>query len=398
MNSNGKTRLCHVVTSPLDRFGVGKRVRQEAAISCEAGFAVDMIRGSNSNPDMMVKELLPNVEYFHIPQLTKYIYPHKDLLTVFTLYRLFKQRRYKVVHTHLAKAGVLGRLAAGLAKVPVIIHSVYGPSFPAVLSCQKRCLFLALEKFAGRYTTHYIFTANHMQETFESHGIGPMANKLIIKPGVDLTHFANVRSLAPQERVNLRRNFNFNPDDLIVGYVSRIVPSKGHAYAIRALKQLSQRYPRLKLCFVGGALWPEEHRQLAFLKDLVRELGIEEKVLFVGHQSNTIPYYQIFDVFIFPSLFEAIGMVVFEALLMGLPVVAFDIPAVREFFPQATLAPLGDYQGLAAALEHTLQANEPRNKVDKESVVFQFSPGRWRSELMQFYIKIIQSNNLSKVD
>lgn len=394
MENNGKPRLCHVVTTPADRFGPGKRVRREAAISHEAGFAVDLISGWGADPDVVESEPLAQVNYFRFPHLTKYIFPQKDLLALLGLYRVFRQRHYRVVHTHLAKAGVLGRIAAGLARVPVIMHSVYGPTFSSAHSWQQRCLFLTLEKLAGHYTTHYIFTANHMRASFERHGIGPNAEKTVILPGVDFSAFATTKRLGPEERVRLRQTLGMSPDDLVAGYVARIVPSKGHAFAIWALHHLTQRYPRLKLCFVGGAIWPEEQRQLVFLKDLARGLGLAEKVIFIGHQSQTIPFYQCFDVFFSPSLYEAIGMVVFEALFLGLPVVAFDIPAIREFFPQAVIAPLGDAIGLAQALAEVLDGRECRKEsgFNPENVLKKFSPDRWQTTLSDFYYNILHSD------
>jgi glycosyltransferase involved in cell wall biosynthesis len=393
MATNGKPRLCHVVTSPADRFGPLVRVRREAAITCEAGFAVDLISGWGADPQLVNAEQVAQVDYFRLPHLSKYIYPHKDFLALLSLYRLFRQRRYRVVHTHFAKAGVLGRIAAGLARVPVIMHSVYGPSFSPFHSWQHRSLFLTMEKLAGRHTTHYLFTANHMRDSFDRHGIGPRAEKAVIHPGVDFSPFAAAERLSPAERARLRRELGVNPDDLIVGYVSRIVPAKGHTLAIRALHHLSRSHPRIKLYFVGGAVWPEEQKHLAALKELIQELGLTEKVIFAGHQAQTIPFYQSFDAFVFPSLHEGIGMAVFEALFLGLPVVAFDIPSMREFFPQAVIAPYGDAAGLAQTLEKVL--NGPKtagfNQLEKDQVLQKFSTARWRAELLQYYNNIFQS-------
>ncbi|MBM4293286.1 MAG: glycosyltransferase family 4 protein [Deltaproteobacteria bacterium] len=391
-------RICHVITTPQDQFASGLRTRLQAQICQDLGFEVDVVTGWGLNDPGLVSPPLAGVVYHRLPYLTKYVSPRQDFQALIGLYRLFRKRRYQVVQTHLAKAGVLGRIAAGLARVPVVVHDVPGYGYPPTHARPLRRLYLALDRWAGHFTTHYIFYAKHLLETFEAMRIGPRASKTVIHTGVDFSSFLTAPKLSPRERDQKRAVWGLSPQELVIGYVARMVPSKGHDLAIRALRLLLDRRPQAKLFLIGGAIWPEEKKFFGELQALVQESGVSGKVIFAGHQSQVVQYYQMFDVYVSPSLFEGSPLNVTEAVLMELPVVAFNIPAISEFFSAtAIITPLGDIAGLSRGLEQAITqvmaGHKQSSPAFRKKLVETFSPARWRKNLTDFYQDLILGNH-----
>jgi glycosyltransferase involved in cell wall biosynthesis len=375
----------------------------EAEIALDLGYRVDIVTGQGPTDEQLISHGLPGVKYWRVPSLTKYIYPHRDIKALLDLYALFRRQKYQIVHTHLAKAGVLGRLAAGLAGVPIIVHDVHGPSFSPAHSWSQRSLFINLERLAGLVTTHYVFYARHLKEDFAAHGIGPKAIKEVIYPDLRLKTFLEAPPLPADHRKKLRVGWGLGPEHLVIGYVARLVPSKAHHLVIEALAHLVDRWPQARLLLVGGAIWPEEQSYLQRLQKLVKTLNLEGKVIFTGHQMEVIAFYQIFDLFVTPSLYESLGNAMLEALVMGLPVVAFDIPAVHELCPpeEVIVCPFGQIEELARGLEQVLTQLNTSSEDIRPSLAFRqdladkFSAHRWKEKLEKFYSNLTPDRSLS---
>jgi len=368
----------------------------EAEIALNLGYKVDIVTGLGPTDQKLISHGIPGVTYWRFPALTKYIYPHLDFKASLELYKLFKQNQYQVVHTHLAKAGILGRLAAGLAEVPFILHDVHGPSFSDKHNPFRRNMFINAERLAGLVTTNYIFYAAHLKESFENRGIGKKADKRVIYPDLRLQKFFESPALSGEERGRFRSRWQLTPEHIVIGYAARMVPSKGHYYAIEALFHLRNQWPQARLLLVGGAIWPEEMAYLNWLQGLVRELNLEGKVIFAGQQTQMVPFYQIFDLFVLPSLYEGTANAMLEAIVMGLPVISFDIPAVHEFGPpELIVCPFGQVEGLAQGFAQcfTQLKSSPealRPSLDfRRNLVKEFSAKRWRKKLADFYANLM---------
>jgi len=394
---NAPARLCHVITTPTDQYSSGLRTRLEAEIARDMGFEVHIVTGLGPADSRLISSGAKAVAYRRCPALTKYIYPHRDLRALWELCTLFRRERYQIVHTHLAKAGVIGRLAAGLAHVPLIVHDVHGPSFSSLHGLLRRQLFINLERLAGSVTTHYVFYTNHLRETFAAQGIGRKAEQTVVYPDLRLERFLETEPLKAGERSCLRHRWGLASGHTVVGYVARMVPSKGHHLAIEAFARLAGRWPHARLMLVGGAIWPEEQAYLRRLESQVKALRLEGKVIFTGHQLRIGPFYQIFDLFVMPSFYEGTANAMLEALVMGLPVVAFDIPAVHEFCPpQAIICPCAESDGLARGLERglTLLASTPKavlpSPLFRKALVDKFSNRSWNRAIGEFYGSLLE--------
>jgi len=255
-----------------------------------------------------------------------------------------------------------------------------------------RALYLFLERLSGYFTTHYIFYTAHLHDAFVEQGIGRQAIKKVIYPGINFMPFLRAAPLSSRKRSRLRRAWGLEPEDMVLGYMARTIPAKGHHLAIEAFRRLSPRYPRLKLFLVGGGLWSVEQKYHDYLQNLVKEMNLEGKVIFAGHQNQVIPFYQMMDLYIFPSLYEGTGNALIEAMLLGLPVVTFDHPMAREFCSEAAvLCPYLQVEGLVAGVQKIIEeeglAGRPGRiaRAARRELVERFLPHRWGEHIAEFY-------------
>jgi glycosyltransferase involved in cell wall biosynthesis len=159
--------------------------------------------------------------------------------------------------------------------------------------------------------------------------------------------------LSEQERQARKVAAGFDPQTVILGNVSRIVPWKGHEYALQVLSEIKRDFAQIKLVIVGDAKTPSEHAYKKTLIKTMMELGLEENVIFTGWQKDPASFYAIFDIYLLTSMpFEGVPGSIIEAVVAGLPVVGFDCYGLREIPGiYARLVPTKDLQALSANLK-----------------------------------------------
>jgi glycosyltransferase involved in cell wall biosynthesis len=349
-------KIAHVVTTLYETNATGWVVAL-AEDQLYRGCQVDLIVGKNASPQLMAAKRAQGFGVIQVPSLRKYVRPVQEIQALVDLYRLFRAERYDVVHTHLAKAGVIGRLAASLAGVPRVVHSVYGATFAPTQSWPRRVLFRDLERLAGRATDAFIFVGRELQEAYCRAGVCPPARGQVIYYGKDLSPFLALTALSREERQAQRQALGLGEKDLVLGNVSRIVPWKGHDYAIDVVSALKESFPSLKLIIVGDAKTPSEIGFKERLMKKVRRQGLEGDIIFTGWVRDPARYFAAFDLYLLTSMpLEGVPGAVIEAALAGVPVVGFDCFGVREIpGVLATLVPPKDVKGLISALREKLQ-------------------------------------------
>jgi glycosyltransferase involved in cell wall biosynthesis len=349
-------RICHLITTFYSRAGSSRRTLEIMCGLKKKGYDFDLVVGKDSSESLIEAVKQEGIKVKRIPWLQKYVAPVSDLRAIWALKKHFSRERYDLVHTHLAKAGILGRFAAKWAKVPVTLHTVHGPSFPESKSWWQRSLYRQLERLAERHTQAMVFVGKELQTQYLAAGIGTQENSYLIYTGRDFTPFLRAASQDVASKRLLRSKLGLKEDDLVVGYVARVVPSKRHILAIQAGEKLLQKFSRLCFLFVGQANLPsEEHYKKVLMAEVARR-GIQDRVVFLDYQPDIENYYAIFDVFILPSLYEGLPNVILEAKIMNLPIVAFDCGGVREILgEQGNVVSKGDAEGFHRRLEQILE-------------------------------------------
>lgn len=290
-----------------------------------------------------------------IPSLGREISPKSDLQTVREVLRLMRRERPDIVHTHTAKAGFVGRLAARLARVPVVVHTFHGNVFKGYFSPRKTQLFVAIEKNLARSTDAIIVLSQQQRDEILSLGIGRAAQYRVIPLGLDLTPFLGAETLRGQ----LRRELNIENGTPIVGIVARLVPIKAIHLLLEAAPQILKTHPQTQFLIVGDGELRGELEQRA------QALNLTKAVRFLGFRSDLPRLYADFDVSVLCSLNEGLPVAVIESLASARPVVATDVGGVSDLIThQKTgwLCPPQDVNGLAQgisfALENPAQAQE----------------------------------------
>lgn len=274
--------------------------------------------------------------------LVQPVAPFHDLLAVVELWWLIRAHRYTIVHTHNSKAGLIGRLAAKLAGVPVIVHTVHGFAFHAYERWWRRQLFRALERMAARWCDHLIMISEPLITWALEARIAPREQMTKIYSGIDLSAFQR-----PVDPASLREEFGFRDQEFIVGQVAKLWPGKGHEVLFRAVARLKDRLPRLRLLVIG------EGELRATLRRLAQTLDISDRVIFAGFRSDVAALTHLFDVAVLPSLFEGMGRAILEAQAAGKPVIASRVGGTPDLIRDGVngvLVEPGDVEALAAAL------------------------------------------------
>ncbi|MFI5106334.1 MAG: glycosyltransferase, partial [Terriglobales bacterium] len=206
-----------------------------------------------------------------VPSLVRPVHPWKDALAWRKLTRLLRERRPDIVHTHSGKAGVLGRLAARRAQVPIIVHHIHGPSFGPFQGPLANWVFTMAERYAAGATTHFVCSANAMTRRYLAAGIGRPEIYTRIFSGFRIEPFLQARSDSA-----LRKKLGFAPDAFVIGKIARLAPLKGHEDLFCAAQCLLRDWPAARLLMVGdGPLRTQ-------LEARARELGLENVIQFTG--------------------------------------------------------------------------------------------------------------------
>lgn len=257
-----------------------------------------------------------------IPSLRRSIHPWYDWRAYRELSAALRAFQPEVVHTHSAKGGFLGRLAAWHLQVPAVVHSVHGAPFHQYQNRAGYWLFRWLEWYAAKRCHHLISVADAMTDLMVQARVAPQEKFSTIYSGMDVPPFLD----AHQYRDETRRQWHLRDDDLVIGKIARLAPLKGHEYVLRSAVDVIRENPKVKFLFVGDGTKTAE---------IVREidrLGLRDHFVLTGLVApNQIPrLISAMDVVVHTSLREGLARVLPQALLAGVPVVSFDIDGARE--------------------------------------------------------------------
>jgi glycosyltransferase involved in cell wall biosynthesis len=284
------------------------------------------------------------VEPIIIAELGRSLNPLRDLATLRKVYRLIKDLQPDVVHTHAAKAGFVGRLAAKLAGVPVIIHTFHGHVFRGYFSPPKTRFFILLEQFSARISDAIITLSEGLRvELAEEYRITRKSRIRVLPLGLDLEAFA----CTPRKQGLFRQQWNIPADVPLIGIIGRVTAIKNHALFLEMAKRIHQQRPEIRFVVVGdGELRPE-------IEQRASELGLQQVVTFTGWAKEVPPVYSDLDVTVISSINEGTPVTLIEALAAGCPVVSTAVGGIPDLLDQGAfgrLVPPGDAQALADTL------------------------------------------------
>jgi len=312
-------------------------------------FCSTLITGtiSPSEGDMRYLAEEQGVVPYIIPEMGRDIHWYNDLLAFWKLYRVMRKLRPVIVHTHTAKAGMLGRIAAKLAGVPILVHTFHGHVFHSYFSRRKTLLFLWIERILAKFSDAIITLSPKQQQEILSYHIGSPEKVHAIGLGLDLQKFTQCENLRGQ----LRQELKIDNETPLIGIVARLVPVKGLHYFLEAAKIVLQAKPNFRFVIVGDGELRDE------LETYAKTSGIGEQVSFLGFRRDLPEIYADLDLVVLSSLNEGLPVTLIEAMAAAKPVVATKVGGVGDLVRHeqtGMLVPAQDSQALAQGILRVL--------------------------------------------
>ena len=316
-------RVTHVITRLIVGGAQENTIASVLGLRQKAGIEVNLMAGPSSGPEGSLESVVTGFPGLLtlVPALVRPIHPWKDSLAWRRLTQVFRASQPDIVHTHSGKAGFLGRLAAARAHVPVIIHTIHGPSFGPFAGPLANFLFRSAERRAGKVTTHFVVVADAMRRQYLDAGIGRPEIFTKIFSG-----FALGPCLSAVNSSEARASLGLKRDDVVVGKIARLFKLKGHADLLAAAPALVKACPHMKFLLVGDGPWRPR------FEDQVQALGLENHFVFAGlvPPSSVPALLGVMDVVVHLSLREGLARALPQALAAARPIVAYDCDGARE--------------------------------------------------------------------
>jgi glycosyltransferase involved in cell wall biosynthesis len=254
-----------------------------------------------------------------IPGLVNYINPWLNLRALLELRAHIREGKYDIVHTHSSVAGVIGRLAAVLARVPVIVHHVHGWGLQDDMSKMMRLLYIGLERFCATFTNRLIAVSKPNIEKGLAYKVCQEDKFALIYYGIHLEKF--------QQQVDKRTiclELGLDPECKLVGMIGRLDKQKNPLDFIRAAAIVAENYPKVQFVIAGdGVLRPE-------CESLIKELNLAGKFFLLGYRNDINRIYPILALTVLSSLWEGLPIVFQESMSAGKPIVANNIDGARD--------------------------------------------------------------------
>lgn len=289
----------------------------------EKRFSAQLWAGKGAYWDEEVKKSLGISKRLRfIPFLARSINPFFDFISLFYLWRLLKKEKPLILHTHSSKAGILGRIAARWAGIPIIIHTFHGFGFNHQQKPWTRKLFILLEKWVAKWTDKLIFVSEANLEEAKSLQIGLPKQYNLIRSGVSLTHLKTM-SLSTNA-AQLRRDLRIPNQNKIVVTIGPFKPQKNLQDFIKIAQNICKTAPDIHFLVIGdGDL-------RGFLENQIIESGLIGKVHLPGWRRDISQILSISDVFAMTSLWEGLPRSLVEALALGIPSVCYETDGVTD--------------------------------------------------------------------
>ena len=240
----------------------------------------------------------------------------KDFKAFWHLYRLFKEYKFDIVHTHSSKTGVIGRIAAKLAGVPMVVHTIHGFAFPSATNKIVKLIYFFME-WLGTTCSDKIICLHETDRDFAKKYLRASNQQLEIVPnGVDIKKFSPPTN---SQKESVKKELNISSESVVIGMVGRLWRQKNPKLLLDSMLSLLKANHNVHLVFVGDGELREE------LESIIKANDISNQVHLLGWCSNSNWILKGFDIFVLPSLWEGMPLAILEAQATGLPCVVSNI-------------------------------------------------------------------------
>jgi glycosyltransferase involved in cell wall biosynthesis len=383
-------RVLRIIT----RLNVGGPSIQAMTLSdrlAPRGFETLLVHGQLDTGEGDMRYLLPaSVAVTHLPALRRPLAPTRDAVALAQLLDAMRDFRPQIVHTHMAKAGSLGRLAAaiynrtaGRSHPARVVHTYHGHVLDGYFSARKTRLFLAVERGLARATDRIVaISPNIRRQLLDEYRIGRPDQYSVVPLGFDLSTFAAIDDRA---RAAARAAMHIDPEAHVVTTVGRLTAIKQQALFLEVAARVAASDP-LALFVIAG-----DGDLRGALEDQARALGIEHRVRLLGWRRDLPTIYAASDLLLLTSRNEGTPVALIESLASGVPGVSTEVGGVRDVLTDDSVgltAPDGDAQALAGHVVVLLSDSERRRRMGtagRALVVARFSLDRLVDDVEALY-------------
>jgi glycosyltransferase involved in cell wall biosynthesis len=380
-------KLARVIT----RMNIGGPARHVTILSARCGpeFAGALLAGEPEGREGSLADEAARigVSVVRVPHLKRSLSPWADFLAFAWLLRYFRRERPAIVATHMAKAGTIGRLAAALTGVPVIVHTFHGHVLDGYFGRWRTSLFLVIERLLSHLTTQFIAISPEVAADLNRLQIG-RGKTTIVRLGLDLQY------LTKHQPGRLRRDLGVLTEAPLIGIVGRLVPIKALDLFLDAASIVTKDDPDVHFVIVGdGELWDRLHLE-------VQTLGLAHRVHFTGWRGDLAAVYSDLDVVVCCSRNEGTPVSLIEACAAGRAVVGTQVGGIPDIIAAGVnglLVPSGDPGALAGALEDLIAdpaRRESMGLAGRQIVMERHSSDRMVTELKEVYGKLLERAGL----
>ncbi len=342
-----------------------------------------------SSPDGLLVEWannIPGLSRFWIPSLIREVRPIQDARAFFALWRLFRHERPDAVHTHSAKAGIIGRWAARLAGVPFIFHTMHGFGFNDFQTPAVRRFYVWLERLTAKVTTRLFVVSYANADKGEKCGIFRRGDWTLCRDAISVDEF-----IQNGPRRNRLREWGIPDDRVVVGMVACLKPQKSPEDFVEVAAKVLQKAPNAHFVMAGDG----ELRQSVEAR--VRDRGIGERITLLGwvNEREMPEVYRNLDIVVLTSLWEGLPCVFSEAMAVELPIVATNVDGAREAIVDSDngfLHEPHDIDGMARSVLRLIADSQLRMEMGRrgKSRVMEFDIGTSVSNLEAAYRECLQ--------
>ena len=389
-------KIVHIITR-LILGGAQENTLITCKLLAQRGHDVTLITGPAIGPEGELFEQTKNQKYgvIIIPKMIRAICPLYDTITYYQIKRHLKHLQPDIVHTHSAKAGILGRFAGNALKgkwaenLPAVVHTIHGLAFHPYQSEWLNRFYIAVEMAAARRTDFFISVADAMTAQANAAGISRPEQFCTAYSAIEEDDF--LQPIPEQQKKDFRRKYGIAEDAIVLVSIARLFMLKGHEYIIESAKELSKRFDKAVWLFVGDGNLSDH------FKNQVRQLGLADKIKFTGLlPPSQIPLaIQSSNILVHCSLREGLARTLPQAMLCGKPAISFDVDGAREVVNETTgrLIEPKNVEQLTKACAELIEDKQLRIKLGRQgrkSVKEKFAPKKMVDTIEAVYKKLLE--------
>ncbi len=396
-------KIVHIITR-LILGGAQENTLITCKLLAQRGHDVTLITGPAIGPEGELFEQTKNQKYktIVVPKLIRAICPLYDTISYFQIKEHLKRIKPDIVHTHSAKAGILGRFATHSLRTKratsdeqqatKIVHTIHGLAFHPYQNRWLNKFYIAVEKSAAKRTDFFISVADAMTDQATAAGIAQPKQFVTAYSAVEKDDF--LEPISQKRKKDFRQKYRIPEDAIVLITIARLFMLKGHKYIIESAKQLLKRFDNAVWLFVGDGNLANRFKKQA------RRLGLAEKIKFTG----LLPPGQIplaiasSDILVHCSLREGLARALPQAMLCAKPAVSFDIDGAREVINENTgrLVEPKNVEQLTNACAELIEnagLRESLGRAGREFIKEKFAPEKMVDIIESAYKNLLRTMN-----